>query len=214
MTVNLQVIKKINTTKSLCLCICCNSKYICNHYDAIKSKIGDQCSNCKSRITKLTNPDQVSLNNLLDYNPLTGALTHKWATVHKLKGECATYNHNEGYLSILIGNKEYLAHRIIWMMQTGEWPIQIDHQDHNRSNNIWSNLLNVSSRINQLNTSIKRNNSSGHNGIRILPSGKFCAFIMVNRKQISLGSYDLIEDAIEARRKANINYGFHENHGK
>jgi len=60
---------------------------------------------------------------------------------------------------------------------------------------------------------IRKNNSSGVQGVRILPSGKFCAYIMVNRKQISLGSYETIEEAATARKDAEALYGFHENHG-
>ena len=68
-------------------------------------------------------------------------------------------------------------------------------------------------RDNQLNMRIRKNNSSGVQGIRILPSGKFCAYITVRRKQISLGSYNTIEEAAKARRDAEALYGFHENHG-
>jgi hypothetical protein len=43
---------------------------------------------------------------------------------------------------------------------------------------------------------------------------KYRAYIMVNRKQIHLGVYEDINDAIAARKQANIDYGFHANHGK
>ena len=64
-----------------------------------------------------------------------------------------------------------------------------------------------------MNMSKKRNNTSGHTGVRVLPSGKYYAYIMVNRKQIPLGSYDLLDVAIKARKDAEIKYGFHVNHG-
>jgi hypothetical protein len=39
------------------------------------------------------------------------------------------------------------------------------------------------------------------------------ASITVNRKQIALGCFDSFDDAVSARKAAQIKYGFHENHG-
>ena len=64
-----------------------------------------------------------------------------------------------------------------------------------------------------MNMRIRKNNSTGVQGVRALSSGKFHAYIMVNRKQISLGSYENIGDATEARKNAEVLYGFHPNHG-
>ncbi len=66
---------------------------------------------------------------------------------------------------------------------------------------------------NQKNTSLSKNNSSGVNGVRQLPSGKYSAFIMVNRKQISLGTRDTLDEAAALRKVADAHYGFHGNHG-
>jgi hypothetical protein len=46
-----------------------------------------------------------------------------------------------------------------------------------------------------------------------MPSGKYWSYIMIQRKQISLGSHEKIEDAIAARKQAEVVYGFHPNHG-
>lgn len=210
---NLQIVKKLSSHKAECLCIRCGNTYVCNYYDASKSKIGNQCISCKKKWKYIEVPTQNDLNEAYRYNEITGDLTHAWNTVHSLAGELATYSHSQGYLSMYIGTKEYLAHRVIWTMKKGYWPIQIDHKDHVRSNNSWLNLREVISRENQLNTGISCNNTSSVNGVRILPSGKFCALIMVNRKQISLGTFDTLEEAANVRKQANIEYGFHDNHG-
>lgn len=214
MTCEITLIKKLTAVKALCECIRCHKHYECHLYDARKSKIGNQCKECKSKLQSLVDPTKENLLEAFTYNQHTGELTHNWNTVHKQVGDLVTYPHYEGYLQVYVGKQEYLAHRLIWRMMTGVWPFQVDHENHIRTDNSWKNLREVSnSRLNQLNTSISRNNSSGVNGVRILPSGRFCAFIMINRKQISLGTYDVLEDATAARREADIRYGFHANHG-
>lgn len=65
----------------------------------------------------------------------------------------------------------------------------------------------------QTNMSLKCNNSSGVNGVRILPSRRFNSHIMVQGKQISLGTYNTLEEAESARKQADQLYGFHSNHG-
>ena len=205
----LEIIEKLSKHIALCRCVRCKSDYVTHFYDARKSKIGDQCTTCKTKPI-ISQQDFIDA---FDYSPITGEIRHRWATANKHKGDLATYSHSEGYLSVLVSKKELLAHRVIWFIQTGEWPIQIDHIDHDRTNNRWLNLRNVQSRINQLNTSKKRNNTSGVNGVRKLPSGRFWAYIMVNRKQIGLGSFATLEEASAARKLADAQYGFHVNHG-
>ena len=215
MTCEITLIKKLTKDKALCECIRCHKHYVCYLHDARKSKIGNQCKECKSKMQSLVDPTKEDLSELFTYNQHTGELTHNWNTVHNSTGDLATYEHSGGYLSVYVGRKELLAHRLIWKMMTGNWPThQLDHINHCRSDNRWVNLREVVSRDNQLNTGKKKNNSSGVNGVRILPSGRFCAFIMVNRKQISLGTFDTLEEATSARANADKFYGFHHNHGK
>jgi len=41
----------------------------------------------------------------------------------------------------------------------------------------------------------------------------WCARIKVNQHIIQLGKFEKLEDAIQARKTAEQQYGFHENHG-
>lgn len=209
----LQIKTKISKFKAECICSRCQSIYECNFYDAKKSRIGDLCDTCKDTILNMKNFTQSGLLSVFNYNEQTGEITHNLNTRRCIRGALATHKHTEGYLQLTIGGKDYLAHRVIWFMKTGIWPDQIDHQDHDRSNNIWTNLSDVIHRKNQMNMSLKSNNSSGVNGVRILPSKRYCAFIMVQGKQISLGTYDTLDEAKSARQSADIKYGFHSNHG-
>lgn len=176
------------------------------------SKTKDQCKYCSNVLSFMKTLDRKKLQEILHYDRNTGSLTLKRNQRVKYKGESVTYAHSQGYEAIRIGNKDYLAHRVIWFMETGIMPNQIDHINHNRSDNRWVNLREISARTNQLNMS-KRQSKLGIQGVRKLPSGKFNAYIMVNRKQISLGSFIDVNDAISARKEAEKLYGFHPNHG-
>ena len=208
-----QILQKLSNHRAICQCAQCSSTYECNIYDAAKSSIGHLCSSCKSQITALKTFSQTDLLRVFTYDALSGHLTFRQDSSSGLRGQLAGYRHSQGYFSVSIGGGEYLLHRVIWLMQTGIWPIQVDHVNHDRSDNRWSNLRDVGSRENQLNMGLRKNNSTGVQGVRQLPSGKFHAYIMVNRKQIALGSYEQLVDAAAARKTAEAQYGFHANHG-
>lgn len=208
-----QIIQKISKFRALCSCAQCAATFECAFYDMARTKSGHLCDVCKNRLISLVKPNQMNLLEVFEYDEITGELRHKLDTISSSKGDLATYAHSAGYLQVSLGRQEYLAHRIIWMMKTGSWPLQVDHEDHDRTNNKWLNLREVPSRQNQMNMSHKKSNSSGTTGVRVLPSGKFCAYIMIHRKQISLGSYDDLDEAVAARKQAEQRYGFHVNHG-
>jgi DNA-directed RNA polymerase subunit RPC12/RpoP len=189
---NHQIVKKLTKRTAQCLCARCGSTFVSNFYEACKSRVGHLCRDCKYKLIALTNPTQADLLEVFRYDPVSGS---------------------QVYLSVLVGGKQYLAHRLIWFMQTGQWPDQVDHLDHDRSNNRWTNLREILGPENQKNMGKVRKNSNGEMGVRVLPSGRFSAYIMVNRKQISLGTYDTLNNAIQARKAGQLRYGFHPNHG-
>lgn len=210
-----QIIQMTSKHRANCKCAQCGQIYNCSIYDAPKSKVGHLCKSCKAQVSGLKSFDQKDLNRVFIYDPATGLLTYANDSDSGKAGQLAGYPHNEGYRSVSIGGKEYLVHRVIWFMVKGYWPFQVDHQNHDRSDNRWENLLELfESKVNQKNMSGKRkNNTSGIIGVRELPSGGFHAFIMANRKQIGLGTYDTRELAKAARKAAEKQYGFHVNHG-
>lgn len=59
------------------------------------------------------------------------------------------------------------------------------------------------------NTKIKITNKSGKSGVKLYKSGRWRAFIGFKGKQYHLGYFDCIEDAIDARKSAELKfYGF------
>jgi len=78
----------------------------------------------------------------------------------------------------------------------------IDHIDGNGLNCQKLNLRIASRSLNAFNTfTLRPNNRSGHTGVMCNKAGKWEAYVYQNRKQIHLGYFSSIEEAIEARRK-------------
>lgn len=108
----------------------------------------------------------------------------------------------DGYISLSIDRKPLLAHRIIWAMYYGYWPIKyLDHINRNRSDNRISNLREVSCSENCQNTTIYKSNKNGVKGV-YYHSGGYEARISVNRKKIYLGFFRTFEEAKAARLSA------------
>jgi hypothetical protein len=201
---------------AICRCSRCNSEYpVKDKYGASKSPIGHLCQSCKTAISAMTNPTQSSLNKVFNYDKTTGLLTHKHTTASGFAGDLATFGHSRGYLSVSIGCKQYLAHRIIFMMEKGYWPEHIDHINHDKRDNRWDNLREVLQADNNRNMPKQTNSSTGHVGVSFMKTrNKYRAYITVNTKAKHLGLFDTVEEAVAARDKASNQYGYHTNHGK
>jgi len=161
-------------------------------------------------------PSTEILSELLNYNPESGILIRiDRSTGVSNRGTDAGYNHSSGYKFIGINNSRYLLHRIIWKIMTGEDPSgPIDHINHDRTDNRWSNIRMVTGKDNSKNLSMFKRNTSGVTGVTWDKSrDKWLAQININGKAKHLGRYDLIADAGIARSEAEKAYGFHVNHG-
>jgi hypothetical protein len=99
-------------------------------------------------------------------------------------------------------------------MHYGVWPTQlIDHINGDSSDNRIVNLRQTTQSENNRNRRITDKNTSGYVGV-YKRGAKWCAQISVNGKNMHLGAYDTIEQAANARKQAEIDYGYHENHGR
>ncbi|WP_246705492.1 HNH endonuclease [Rhizobium sp. WYCCWR 11152] len=120
-----------------------------------------------------------------------------------------------GYLSGSIFNRNYKAHRVAWVLATGGWPAdQIDHINGNKTDNRIVNLRSVTNSDNCKNKRIIKSNTSGVCGVSwFARSRKWHARIEVNGKTVNLGYFDCLDDAARVRKQAEIDNGFHANHG-
>ena len=83
----------------------------------------------------------------------------------------------------------------------------VDHINRNPLDNRKSNLRIVNNQQNSMNKGHQKRNTSGHKGVSWDKSrNKWYAYITVNYKLINLGRFNILEDAIKARKKAEIKY--------
>jgi hypothetical protein len=138
-----------------------------------------------------------------------------WTTAYAGK-EAFTSICSGGYKQGNLLGYQGRAHRVIWAMETGAWPVdQIDHEDHDRSNNRWVNLKEATCRQNTRNATIPSTNVSGIMGVSWSKNAcKWRAYISIDSNQIHIGYFTDIREAAIARKVAECKHGFHINHGK
>jgi len=135
----------------------------------------------------------------------------------KYSGELAfTATNVAGYATGTIFTRQYLAHRVAWAITNGEWPKdQIDHINHDKTDNRISNLRDVTQTENQKNASVRKDNTSGVVGVNWSKQlSKWRARISVSGRNKCLGYFSDKKDAVAARAGAEIECGYHRNHGR
>lgn len=212
----IDIVEKTGKFSAICKCARCHQQYpVKSIYGAAKSPVGDICDACKTTISGMTNPTQAALLNVFSYNTQSGELTHTYTTLSGAQDSLATFAHSRGYLSVCVGKTQYLAHRVIYLMMTGNWPEHIDHINHIKHDNRWDNLRNTSQEDNNRNMPKQTNSTTGILGVSLhQPTGKYRAYISVKGRAKHLGLFDTVAAAKAARETANAIYGYHHNHGK
>lgn len=102
--------------------------------------------------------------------------------------------------------KRVSMHRLVNKTPEG---LDTDHINRNKLDNRKVNLRTVTRQKNMRNTGLVITNTSGHKGVyKDKQLNKWRAYIKVDAKQIYLGSYTKIEDAVTARKQAEIKYNW------
>ena len=168
-------------------------------------------------------PTQRLLNLWFQYHPDGDIFWRKRRTCNSpyRPGTLAGYTmHKRRWVNL--DNNAVPVARIIWVMHNGPIPegYIVDHINQQTMDDRIENLRAIPHADNSHNKSMHKNNTSGCTGVHLHRDGKkpprWYPRIMVRGKMITLGSFPLHEKhkAIEARLKANIQYGFHPNHGR
>lgn len=118
-----------------------------------------------------------------------------------------------GYIQVFVDGQLYAAHRLIWVYLHGSLSpsLEIDHIDHDKLNNRPGNLRLVNPSVNQQNRTLSRASNTGHCGV--YKRVGYSAHIGYFGKQIRLGNFRTLKEAVAARKAAEIKYGYHPNHG-
>ena len=99
-----------------------------------------------------------------------------------------------GYFNIIFEHKQYLVHRFVFLIATGDWPKdQVDHINGAKADNRWVNLRDVTAQQNQANQHRKPPTGEAH----ITRTSK--GFRVRVRVMRHIGYYALLSDAIKAR---------------
>ena len=159
---------------------------------------------------------QEQLKEVLHYNSETGLFTWVKRSAHRIQiGDIAGALTVQGYIRIKVKLNSYPAHRLAWLYMHGAWPKDmIDHINHITNDNRWVNLRETTQSENIRNSSLRENSASGVTGVTWNKRDcRWVALIRINAKLINLGSFTDRFEAICRRKSANIEYGFHLNHG-
>ena len=84
----------------------------------------------------------------------------------------------------------------------------VDHVNQDKLDNRRNNLRIVTVHENAQNMPVRFDNKTGHTGVCRNRNGRYRAYITVRQKQLSLGCYGTLEEAIAARREAETRLGF------
>lgn len=151
-------------------------------------------------------PSQERLRELLSYDPESGELRWLQSRGRAPVGSIAGHVGSGGYCRVKIDGSVHLAHRLIWLYQTGEWPEgELDHADRNGSNNRWANIRRATRSQNGANREVHSNNKLGLKGVFRTKQDRpspFMAKIQVAGAQKCLGYFATAEEASAAYQAA------------
>lgn len=153
-------------------------------------------------------PTQKRLKELFDYDPKVGTFTVRPRSVgHKKRG----------YIYVAVDGRSYVMHRLVWILEYGaiEPGHVIDHINGQKDDNRLDNLRSVTQAENTKNMPLYCRNRYGVPGIYLYERyRRWNASIHVKGRRISLGYFDTFEEAVAARKAAEVAHGYHPNHGR
>lgn len=169
---------------------------------------------------------QKDLFEVFDYDKSTGKLFWKNRYHKRFNGKEAgnveTHGKTSHYnrIRVNIKGQRFMAHHIVWCIEYGEWLTDpnfvMDHINGDATDNRICNLRIVTYAGNSRNMVRLSTNKTGVAGVvYVRDRGKYRARIRDwDGNKVSLGSYDTLEEATEVRKRAEKEYGYHENFGR
>lgn len=156
----------------------------------------------------------------LSYNPDTGVFTWRIDRPGRWKikagdraGSSLVDNSGKTYRRICLNSVYVKEHRLAFLFMEGALPgddEEVDHDDGNGENNRWSNLSKCSRQENAKNLRKCSTNTSGVSGVTWDKANNKWS-VRLGKK--SLGRFVNFEDAVAARKDAELKHNYHKNHG-
>lgn len=128
---------------------------------------------------------------VLEYFPESGDFRWRVNRGRVKPGEVAGSVDSNGYRLIGVLARTYHAHRLAFLFMTGAMPIgMVDHINGMKDDNRWSNLRDVSNRVNNQNQ--RKPHKDSKTGILGVTrhQGRYLAAISVNGKRRYIGLFD------------------------
>ena len=143
---------------------------------------------------------------LISYDPITGIF------IRKSSGKVIGSNTAQGYLAFHLLGKTLLAHRVVFFLETGEFPKgQVDHIDGNKHNNKRDNLRIVTSQQNKFNRKPNQNRIGLQKNVYWMPKlNRYRVKMKINGQTKHFGYFndhqEAIAKAIEVQEKYHGEY--------
>lgn len=151
-------------------------------------------------------PDPEVLKGALDTYEIdveSGVFVHKITRGRAKAGDIPKNVHPTGYETIHIGRRNYLKHRVVWLVVYGEWPSgALDHRDGDKTNNGIGNLRLATPSQNQYNKLASPNSQTGVKGVRRRPGDRYEASIRTPFGRLYLGLFKTVKEAAAAYASA------------
>lgn len=194
--------------KWLCKCDCGNTTIV-NYADLHRGKV-KSCGCYKKNFCIEVGKNQKQYNDYTIQNDIVYVTLNEnfimkcdvddWNKLKDIKWSKNHYGYASG--TDVVSKKKIAFHRVIMGKKEG---FVVDHINRDRLDNRKCNLRFLTQRENTWNANLRSNNTTGFTGVR-KAGKKWVARIMVDRKNLYLGTYDTKEEAIEARKNAEIIY--------
>lgn len=117
---------------------------------------------------------------------------HSWSTL------------KSGYLVCTYKQKQIRLHRLV--TNAPDNGLVVDHINGDTLDNRKENLRITTQKNNSRNLALSKNNRTGVTGVSKTPNGKYRARIMVDRKEIRLGTFETLKEAAVARKNGETKY--------
>lgn len=141
------------------------------------------------------------LANMLDYNPDTGSVTWAVSPYKRIpKGSDAGYTRPDQHRVITYKGFVVPVAKVIWFMKTGLVAEHVIHQDHDKSNFQFDNLLSVNSTHARMHRRAHKDNVSGFKGVSFCKDrNMFRARATVKGQLYEFGYHQTAQAAAQSR---------------